>query len=355
MLGLSASFQLWSFPALMFLLCLGSATTAGLHAAEPAKALVHSVYDGDATQSFVPDAAMVRRMVDRGVQAVAGTNDLTAAWRRFIRPSDVVGFRIVSAPGSISGTRPAVVEGLISSLLSCGHPARQIVVWDKRASDLILAGYPKMAERLGVRWAATEEIGWDENRFYDNATIGRLLIGDLEFLRRDQANVGRKSFVSRLLTRDVTKIIPVTPLLSHHLLGVNGQIANLSLGAVDNTMRFEQEAGRLAEALPELCALDDLLPRLAFGVTDALICQYRGEERTYLHYALTLNQLRFSTDPVALDALSIEDIRKARATNPTDGEKPFKTELYTNCALLDMGVAELERIQVLPVTLAGPR
>jgi len=352
MRGVFAFFQSWFVPLMTGLLALGSGMSVHVRAAEPAKALVHSVYDGDATQSFVPDAAIVRRMVDRGVQAVAGTNDLAAAWRRFIKPSDVVGFRVVSAPGSISGTRPAVVEALIASLLSCGHPARQIVIWDKRASDLILAGYPKMAERLGLRWAATEEVGWDESHSYDNATIGRLLIGDLEFNRRDQANVGRKSFVSRLLTRYVTKIIPVTPLLSHHLLWVNGQITNLSLGAVDNTMRFEQEAGRLAEALPEVCALDDLFPRLAFGVTDALICQYRGEERTYLHYALTLNQLRFSTDPVALDALSVDDIRKARATNPTDGEKPFKTELYNNCALLDMGIADLNQITVK--TLSAP-
>jgi len=355
MRGVFASFQFWSLPAVMLLFCLGSGASVSLQAAEPATARILSVYDGDATQSFVPDAAVVRRMVDQGVEGIAGTNNLTAAWRRFIKPLDVVGFRVVSAPGNISGTRPAVVEALVASLLSCGHTPSRIVLWDKRASDMILAGYPKMAERLGVRWAATEEHGWEEGRYYDNATIGRLLIGDLEFSKRDQSQVGRKSFVSRLLTRDVTKIILITPLLSHSMLGVNGQVANLSLGAVDNTMRFEQDAGRLAEALPELCALDELFPRLAFGVTDALVCQYRGEERTYLHYALTLNQLRFSTDPVALDALSIDDIRKARATNPTEGEKPFKTELYNNCALIDMGVADLERIKVSKVTLAAPR
>jgi len=336
-------------PVLTLLLAIPAVSSAPASTNDAPKSVVFAAHDSDATQSYVPNPAIVRRLVDSGIQALAGTNQLAAAWRRYVKPSDVVGFRVVSASGPISGTRPAVVAALIESLVATGHSPKQIVIWDKRASDLILAGYPKLAERLGVRWAATEEIGWDEARFYENATIGRLLIGDLEYPRRDQANVGRKSFVSRLLARDVTRIIPVTPVLSHSQLGVNGQIANLSLGAVDNTMRFEQDAGRLAEALPEVCALDDIFPRLAFGVSDALICQYRGDERTYLHYAVALNQVRFSTDPVALDALALDDIRRSRAANPTEGEKPFNTDLYGNCALLDMGNADLSRIDVRKV------
>ncbi len=316
-----------------------------------ARSIVHVVEDPKATRAFDPEPAVVRRMVDAGLQALANTNSSAAAWSLFIKPTDVVGFRVISSPGAITGTRPAVVAALAESLIAAGHPPRQIVVWDKRASDLILAGYPKLAQQLGIRWSATEEAGWDEEKFYDNATIGRLLIGDFEFPRRDKPGAGRKSFVSRLLTRDVTKIVLVTPLLNHNLLGVHGQIAGLSLGAVDNTMRFEQEAGRLAEAVPEICALDDLFPHLAFGVTDALVCQYRGEERTLLHYAVTLNQLRFSTDPVALDFLSLEEIEKARKANPAEGEKPFATEVYSNASLLEMGAAEKSRIEVRPIPL----
>jgi len=324
----------------------GSMMAAPSEDASPARSIVHLVEDPDATRAFEPNAVVVRRLVDAGLRSLAGTNDTAAAWRRFILPKDTVGFRVISAPGAITGTRPTVVAALIESLIASGHPPRQIVIWDKRASDLILAGYDRLAVRLGVRWAATEEGGWDEERFYDNATVGRLLIGDLEFSRRDKPGAGRKSFVSRLLTRDVTRIIPVTPLLNHNLLGVHGQIAGLSLGAVDNTMRFEQEAARLAEAIPEICALDDLFPKLAFGVTDALVCQYRGEERTLLHYAVSLNQLRFSTDPVALDFLSLEEIEKARKANPAEGEKPFSTEVYNNASLLEMGAAEKSRIEV---------
>ena len=135
--------------------------------------------------------------------------------------------------------------------------------------------------------------------------------------------------------------------------GVNGQLANLSMGAVDNTLRFEHEPWRLSEAVPEICALDDLFPKLAFGVTDALLCQYRGEDRTLLHYAVALNQLRFSVDPVALDILSVYEIERARATNPSEGEKPLKTELYFNAALQELGVADTNRIQVVRLPKPG--
>lgn len=322
------------------------ATLGLLAAGDDRRATVHVIEDIDATRAFEPVEATVRDMVQRGIQALAKTNDTRAAWRRFITPKDVVGFRLCTAPGPVTGTRPVVVRALVQSLLAAGHPPRQVVLWDKRASDIILAGYSKLADELGVRWAATEEIGWDPDHAYENATVGRLLIGDLEYARRDRADAGKRSHVSKLLTRDVTKIVLVTPLLNHNHLGLNGQLANLSLGAVDNTLRFEQEAWRLAEALPEICALDELFGKLAFGVSDALLCQYRGEDRTLLHYAVALNQLRFSTDPVALDILGIQDIERARATHPIDGEKPIKTDLYFNAALQELGVANTNLIDV---------
>ncbi len=328
-----------------FLLCV--AATGWLGAGDDRRAVVHVVEDIEATRAFEPVEPVVRSMVERGILALGRTNDVRAAWRRFVQPTDVVGFRVCSAPGPVTGTRPVVVRAMVQSLLASGHPPGKVVLWDKRASDLILAGHSKLAAELGVRWAATEEAGWDADHAYENPTVGRLLIGDLEYPRRDRADAGKRSHVSRLLTRDVTKIVLVTPLLNHNQLGINGQLANLSLGAVDNTLRFEQEGWRLAEALPEVCALDELFGKLAFGVSDALLCQYRGEDRTLLHYAVALNQLRFSTDPVALDILGIHDIERARAVQPVEGEKPIKTDLYFNAALQELGVANTNHIDVV--------
>lgn len=339
---------------LLFLLVLLAPPTLRARAADPTNAVIHAVHAPGATTAFDPKPDVVRRMVDRGIRDLGGSENLTNAWRRFIKPNDVVGFRVLSAPGPVAGTRPAVVDALAQSLLSIGHKPDRIVVWDRRASDLVLAGYTRLAARLGIRCVATEEAGWDETHYYSNATIGRLIVGDLEFPKRFERDVGKKSHISTLLTRDVTRIIPVTPVASHNQTGVSGQLSALSLGAVDNTLRFENDLHVQAEVLPEIVALDDIFPKLAFGVSDALICQYRGEERTLLHYAVALDELRFSTDPVALDVQALADIEAGRKANPIDGERPFVSDLYKNAALLEIGVSIRSLIQTKRSSLAAP-
>jgi hypothetical protein len=123
-------------------------------------------------------------------------------------------------------------------------------------------------------------------------------------------------------------------------------VLGLAFGSFDNTLRFENHPDRIAENVPELFATPEIFDRIALCITDALICQYRGEDRTLLHYTVALNELRISKDPVALDVLTIADIDHARRTNPTDGEKSFKSELYNNTELLELGTADLKRIQV---------
>jgi hypothetical protein len=114
---------------------------------------------------------------------------------------------------------------------------------------------------------------------------------------------------------------------------------------VDNTIRFTSDAGRLAVAVPEIYALPVLGDRVVLNITDALLAQYYGEERTYYHYSAVLNQLRFSTDAVALDVLSIREleIQRERAGMPA---AKANLGLYQNASLVQNGVSDLNQIQV---------
>lgn len=333
-------------------LCLG-VWAAGLPRAATVtnapRATVTVVHDAAATVAFEPNAAVVRDMVERGLRSFGGGSDTAAVWRTLISPADVVGFKVISAPGTLSGTRPVVVQALVRSLLAAGHPASQIVIWDRRDVDLRAAGWFRLAAELGVRCVAAEQAGWDEAKSYESPVLGRLVAGDLEFSREDATKVGRKSHVTKLLTQDLTKIISVAPVLSHNVTAVNGHLAGLALASVDNTLRFANDAALLAESVPDICALEDVMPRVVLGVSDALICQYRGEDRPLLHYAVPLNELRFSKDLVALDALALADIDRTRESVKMEGEKPVKTELYVNAELIELGVADLKQIQVTRV------
>ena len=151
--------------------------------------------------------------------------------------------------------------------------------------------------------------------------------------------------MSKLLTREITKIINITPLLNHNLAGVSGNLYSLAIGSVDNIARFESDADRLATAVPEIYALTNLSDHVVLNIVDALICQYEGGERGLLHYSATLNQLRFSRDPVALDVLSFKELDRQRQAANAPIVKT-NMDLYNNAALLELGASDLKKIRV---------
>jgi len=281
-------------------------------------------------------------MVERGIVALTGKASPSDAWLSLVSTQDTVGIKVFSEPGPNSGTRPAVVGAVIGQLIAAGVPPRQIVIWDKHQTDLRLAGYFDLAKRFGVRVAGSAEAGYDEKVFYESALLGTLVWGDLEFGKKSDGT-GRKSFVSKLVTTGMTKIINITPLMNHNEAGVFGNLYSLATDSVDNVGRFEGDHARLAAAVPEIYALPALSDHVVLNVTDALICQYEGEERSLLHYSAILNQLRFSRDPLALDVLSLQELDHQRelAKAPAVKSDP---DLYNNAALLELGVNDPKKI-----------
>jgi hypothetical protein len=253
---------------------------------------------------------------------------------------------VFSAAGMLSGTRPAVVAAVVHGLLDAGLPPQHIIIWDKHEDDLRAAGFFKLGAQLGVRVAGAAETGYDPTNFYqpDSAIIGNLVWGDLEFGRKGE-NIGKKSFVSKLVTRQMTRIISVAPLLNQESAGVCGHLFSLALGSVDNSLRFAGDPGRIATAVPEIYALPWLGDRVALNITDALIGQYEGSSRGLLHYSSVLNQLWFSHDPVALDTLAIKELDRDRRAVDAPEFKP-NPDLYANATLLQLGVNDPAKIHV---------
>lgn len=329
-------------------LCLvsGAPGEPGAPGNEPApRARVVTVEDSLATVTFEPNRERILAMVDRGLQTLTGKTGARAAWLSLVSTQDVVGIKVFSAPGPTSGTRRVVVEGVVEGLLAAGLPPRQIVVWDKYLDDLRKSGFFRLAERYGIRVAGSAEAGYDEKTYYDTALLGKLVWGDSEFGMKGEG-IGRKSFVSRLVSGQMTRIINISPLLNHPDSGVSGNLWSLAMGSIDNTLRFEVDKKRLTEAVPEIFALPVLGDRVALSIVDALICQYEGSETQLLQYSAPLNQLWFSTDPVALDVLAVRELERQRehAGAPTS---KVNLELFQNASLLEIGVSDTARIDVV--------
>ena len=300
-------------------------------------------------EAFLPAEDRVEAAFNRGLLAFTRAASVPSAWRSLITTNDRIGIKVFSAPGALSGTRPAVVAAIVHGLLAAGVPGNQIVIWDKHAEDLRDAGFHRLAESLGVRAAGAVEAGFDTNVFYlpDSPVIGSLVWGDTEFgePRSARSGLGKKSYLSRLVSQQLTKIISVAPLISENDAGLCGHFFSLALGSVDNTRRFEGDPDRLAVALPEIDALPAIGDRVVLHVTDALLGQYQGGPASYLQFSTVLNQLWFSRDPVALDSLALREMireRTARLSPPLQ----LNSQLYTNAVLLQLGVSDPARIQV---------
>jgi uncharacterized protein (DUF362 family) len=324
----------------VFLLSLAARAQLGVAGKE---ARVVIVEDPRATTTFEPDAAVVRKMVERGIVRFTGKTNSTLAWRSLVSTNDVIGIKVFSTPGPHSGTRPSVVGAVIEELLAAGMRATNIVIWDKHLWELRLNGFDDVAQKYHVRLAGAAEAGFDPKVYYDNALLGNLVWGDLEFGKG--AQTGRKSYVSKLLTHDITKIINIPPLLNHNTAGVSGALYSLSMGSVDNSIRFESRADRLATAVPDIYNMTNLFDRVAINITDALIGQYRGEENTLLHYAVGLNQIWFSKDAVALDVLGVVELERERRAANAEGEK-VNMELYQNASLIEIGISDPKKIRI---------
>jgi hypothetical protein len=303
--------------------------------------------DGTGLQSaFLADDDRVAAAFERGLFALTRTTNVTAAWRSLVRTNDTVGIKVFSQPGPLSGTRPAVVAAIVRGLLAAGLPAGQIIIWDKHADTLRTAGFFQLGAQLGVRVAGAVEAGYDTNTFYlpESPIVGALVWGDSEFGKKGDG-AGKKSFVSQLVSRQMTKIISVAPLLNENDAGLCGHFFSLTLGSVDNTRRFEGDPDRLAVALPEIYALPCIGDRVVLNVTDALLGQYQGGPASFLQYATVLDQLWLGRDPVALDTLAFKELAHQRKHFDVPPPK-MNYQLYTNAVLLQLGLNDPSRIQI---------
>lgn len=307
------------------------------------------VQDANAVSNYQPNGQVVQEMVNRGITNFTGKATVAAAWRTLVSTQDVVAIKVFSAGGVISGTRPAVVAAVVNGLLDAGLPPDHIIIWDKRSDYLRAAGFFQLAQQLGVRAESAVETGYDPTNFYlpDGAVIGNLVYGDLEFGMKGDG-IGRKSFVTKILSRQATKIISIAPLQNHPTAGVCGHLYSLAFGSVDNTLRFQNDPDRLAVAVPEINALPSVGDRVVLNITDALIGQYEGGASVLLHYSTVLNQIWFSRDPVALDTLAIQELERERQTYDAPSFPP-DMEIYTNAALLQLGIDDPSQAQVVKV------
>ena len=307
------------------------------------------VHHPRATQKLRPNAYLVNEMVNRAMTELTGAATPREGWQTLAGSNDVVAIKVFAAPSPSTGTRIPVVAAVVQGLVSAGVANTNIIVWDHSLTDLRKAGFSQLADATGITLAGALQAGYDENTSYTFALVTGLRFGDLEFGKRGEG-VGRRSFVTKLLGPEVTKIISIAPASNKHSTGVTGHLYSMTLSSVDNTWRFESNPTTLPWVLPELYAMRSIGDRVVLCITDALICQYLGEQATLLHYSKVANTLYFGTDPVAMDLRAIRLLEEQRRASDAI-EIRSNLDTYRNAALLQLGVDDPNSVPMKYISL----
>jgi hypothetical protein len=291
----------------------------------------------------------VKAMLDHGLKELTGAPDAVQAWQRFFKKGERIGIKV----NPVGYARRRDVVGVISSfpvimaimdgLKSAGIPRKDVILFERYASEFREAGYDKFAERElpGVKWYASAVTGGnvqvdlegrdvrDGKRFdpdphvvgYDEAIFKKLDYKVPEL--KDSDPLAYESHVSKILTDektvDVQKIITIPLLKDHRSAGITIALKNMSHGMASNVARTHigAEAGgnQCGTFTPQIVNLDPFKKKCVLHIMDALIGVYEGGPGNWNSSWGTWERgsLFFATDPVAMDHVGWDILDGVRA------------------------------------------
>ena len=271
---------------------------------------------------MTPKPEVVSRMVESLVCVVTGKSSPSDAWRSLIKPGEKIGIKVSSQPGPVGGTHPAVAQAVVDGLIAAGIKSSDIIVWDRRREDLVAAGYDRIPG-LNLRWIE-KGAGYDPRVIVTASATGRLVFGDLGFKESQNslsdilgptAQLSQDSHVPIILSRDVDKVINIPSLCDSYFTGINGALAGMTLGTLDNWRRFGRGEGYGDSALADVYGSEWIGKKVVLTIMDAMVLQYAGGPYPSPVNCVTYAALFTSKDPVAIDSTGLRLLDEQRSVS----------------------------------------
>jgi uncharacterized protein (DUF362 family) len=233
------------------------------------------------------DSTRIARLLDRSLQAAFNVDSPLEAWKRVVRPGEVVGLKVNCLGGRGNATHPELVEAITERLREAG--ITEIIVWERQNSDLERARYKIVERGQGLRCFGNDTLGFED----DLSAFG-------------QAG----SRICRTLTRQCDAVINLPVLKDHGIAGVTLALKSM-FGAIHNPNKYHSSAGD-----PYVADVNMLAPirqKLRLHICDGLNAQYEGGPSFMPQWMWPFNGLLVARDPVALDYVGWKIIEKKRA------------------------------------------
>ena len=271
--------------------CLGGALTA--QAAVPDKSKVVIARDPQVRSS----GASLLKVLDRAMQSLYASDSPAAAWRKVVRPGEVVGLKVNCLSGKGASTSTTLVEAICERLQQAGIPQKDIVIWDRLNSDLESGGFKVATRKDRIRSIGNDEAGYDMDLAV-NGSVG--------------------SLISNTMAKICDAVINLPVLKDHGIVGVTLAMKNL-FGAIHNPNKYHINAGDPYVA--DVFMLPPIRKKVRLTICDAITAQYEGGPSYMPQWSWPYNGVIVSRDPVALDYTGWQIIERKRAEK---GMKPLR-------------------------------
>jgi uncharacterized protein (DUF362 family) len=307
----------------------------------------------------------IQQMVQRGMTELTQAPSWQDAWRTFFEKGDVVGLKVCPVGGPKLSSDASVLRSVIAGLNEAGVTNSNIIVFNRYREEAVVAGIDKWLP-AGVHFDAASHRytetqldmeGYDEKHFMEMALIKP---GDSS----SDAHL-RRSYVAKIVTQQVNKVINLPVLKHHQSAGVTITLKNMSHGCVNNVNRshLTPTLNACGVFIPSVVSLPVFREKFVLQIVDAVKASYHGGPPGKPRFMWEPKTMFFGTDPVALDktGLKVIDAKRTAVGMPTIAlSKPDNESHYLNAqvehieiaGMLQLGTFDDAKIQVKRINMA---
>ena len=235
------------------------------------------------------DSSRLLKMLDRSMQALFVSDTPQEAWKKVVKPGEVIGLKVNGLAGRGNSTNVILVEVICERLREAGIPQKDIVVWDRLDADLESAGFRIATRQDRIRYIGNDALGYEE----ELSTYG---------------SVG--SCLAKTLTRVCDAVINLPVLKDHGIAGVTMALKNW-FGAIHNPNKYHLNVGD--PYIADVNMLPPIRQKVRLHICDATTAQYEGGPSYMPQWCWHFNGLLLSRDPVALDYTGWQILEQKRA------------------------------------------
>jgi uncharacterized protein (DUF362 family) len=246
------------------------------------------------------DSSRLLKLLDRAMQAAYDCDSPTEAWKKIVRPGEVIGLKVNCLAGKGNSTRPELVEAICERLREAG--ITEMVIWDRLNADLESARFRIVERGSGVRCFGNDVLGFES----ELATYG---------------SVG--SLLAKTLTQVCDAVINLPVLKDHGIAGVTIALKSM-FGAIHNPNKYHVNVGDPYVA--DVNMLPPIRQKVRLSICDATNAQYEGGPSYMPQWTWPFNGLLVGSDTVALDYTGWQIIEKKRAEMGMKSLKALKRE-----------------------------